>query len=178
MTRNEITIEAPPDAVFRVLSDPRSFARWVVGSQVIRRADRDWPAPGAAFDHSVGLGPFTISDSTEVLTSHAPHELRLLVRARPLSQAFVTLSLTDLGPATRVRMEEHPADARSRVLFNPLTDPFVRLRNSVSLRRLKALAEGIEPLPTGFLPERGSEVEGHVTARSSPATRWHDAPIG
>lgn len=171
MVQNRITIEASTEQVFAVLSDPRSFARWVVGSRVIRRADRTWPERGAAFDHSVGLRPFTLSDHTEVLESMAPNRLRLLARARPLSQAFVTLTLAPVGRRTHVTMEEEAADTRSRLLFNPLTAPLIRMRNRVSLRRLKALAEGAEPLPSGFLPERHEQAEGHVTASSSPVTR-------
>jgi hypothetical protein len=32
-------VAAGPDAVFDVLADPRSYARWVVGSKQIRAAD-------------------------------------------------------------------------------------------------------------------------------------------
>jgi hypothetical protein len=45
----------------------------------------------------------------------------------------------------------------------------VRLRNRVSLRRLKALAEGTEPIPEGYLPARHSGEEGHVRGSSGPA---------
>ena len=53
MAHNEIDMDVPAEKVFAVLSDPRSFARWVVGSREIRRADPDWPAVGTAFDHKV-----------------------------------------------------------------------------------------------------------------------------
>jgi len=52
-------------------------------------------------------------------------------------------------------MEEVPADLRSKVTTNPLVDPMIRLRNAESLRRLKRLAEGTEPMPDGILPPRG-----------------------
>lgn len=169
MARNEIRIEAPPEAVFAVLADPRSFARWVVGSRTIRRADPAWPAPGTAFDHAVGIGPLALKDSSLVQESQPPHLLRLLVMLRPLSKAHVTLHLTRAGGATRVEMTEVAADTRSRLLFNPLTDPLVRLRNAESLRRLKALAEGAEPIPDGPLPPRGARAEGAVEASARPA---------
>ena len=38
MAHNEIHVDATPDAVFAVLADPRSFARWVVGSRHGSRA--------------------------------------------------------------------------------------------------------------------------------------------
>jgi len=170
MAHNEIDVDTPPDAVYGVLSDPRSFARWVVGSREIRRADPGWPAPGTAFDHRVGIGPLTISDHSEVLESVAPTRLRLLVKARPFTRAHVLLRMEPRGAGrTRVTMDEHPADLRSRLFMNALTDPLVRLRNRESLRRLKALAEGTEPIPDGALPLRGSGREGSVRGSSRPA---------
>lgn len=170
MAHNEIHVDASPEAVFDVLADPRSFARWVVGSRRIRRADPDWPAPGTAFDHAVGFGPFVLKDHSRVEECVRPRRLKLLVKLRPISRAHVTLRLQPEGRGAHVAMDEQAADARSRLLFNRLTDPLVRLRNAESLRRLKALAEGTEPMPTGPLPPRGVEVEGDVTASSRPAS--------
>jgi hypothetical protein len=51
-------------------------------------------------------------------------------------------------------MEEVPADLRSKITMNPLVDPLIRLRNAESLRRLKRLAEGTEPMPDGELRPR------------------------
>jgi uncharacterized protein YndB with AHSA1/START domain len=169
VAHNEIYIEASPERVFAVLSEPRSFARWVVGSREIRRADPGWPRVGAAFDHRVGIWPFTLADSSEVVQCEPPRLLKLLVKARPLSRAFVTLELKASNGGTRLSMDEFAADARSRLFFNPITDPLVHMRNNVSLRRLRALSEGKEPIPDGHLPSRRSEAEGHVTAGSGPA---------
>jgi uncharacterized protein YndB with AHSA1/START domain len=169
MAHNEIHIAVPPERVFAVLSEPRSFARWVVGSREIRRADRDWPAVGTAFDHKVGVWPITLSDNSEVVQCEAPRLLKMLVKARPFSRAYVTMSLLPAAGGTQVSMDEYAADMRTRLLFNPLTDPLVRVRNRVSLRRLKALSEGNEPIPDGYLPPRESEDEGHVTGSSGPA---------
>lgn len=169
MAHNEIDVDAPPDAVYSVLADPRSFARWVVGSREIRRADAGWPAPGTAFDHRVGIGPLTIADHSEVVESTPDRRLRLLVKARPFTRAHVLLRLEPRGGGTHVTMDEGPADTRSRLFMNVLTDPLVRLRNKESLRRLKALAEGREPIPGGTLPPRGSEREASVQGSSRPA---------
>lgn len=169
MAHNEIHIEAPPERVFAVLSEPRSYARWVVGSREIRRADPGWPRVGTAFDHRVGILPFLLSDSTEVVQCEPSRLLKMLVRARPFSRAYVTLTLSPVGSGTRLTMDEFAADTRSRLIFNTLTDPLVHLRNNVSLRRLKALSEGKEPIPDGDLPPRDSDAEGHVTASSGPA---------
>lgn len=170
MAHNEIHVDAAADAVFDVLADPRSYARWVVGSKKIRAADRDWPAAGATFDHSVGIGPFLIHDGTTVRASDRPGRLELLVRARPFTKAVVTLQLHETKNGTRVEMDEHAADTRSRLLFfNPLIEPLIRLRNAESLRRLKALAEDSEPIPTGTLPARESPEEAAVKGSSQPA---------
>lgn len=169
MAHNEIDIDVPPERVFAVLAEPRSFARWVVGSREIRRADPDWPAEGTAFDHTVGVFPFALSDHSEVVECEPPAFLKLLVKARPFSRAYVSLRLIPRASGTRVSMDEGAADALSRVLFNPLTDPLVRLRNRISLRRLQALSEGAEPIPQGYLPTRDDDEEGHVSAGSGPA---------
>ena len=170
MAHNEITIDAAPEAVFAVLADPRSFARWVVGSRKIRAADPDWPAPGSTFDHAVGIGPLTVADATTVRAVERPHRLEMLVCARPLTTAVVVLRLHPEGGGTRVEMHERPADLRSRIFMNPLTDPIIRLRNHESLRRLRALAEGDEPIPSGTLPPRHSPREAAVQGSSRPAT--------
>ncbi|MDO8212186.1 SRPBCC family protein [Conexibacter sp. CPCC 206217] len=170
MAHNEIDVDAAPEAVFGVLADPRSYARWVVGSRAIRRADRGWPNPGTAFDHTVGIGPLRLKDHSEAVECEPPRLLRLRVKARPLTVAWVTLRMTQLDrKRTRITMDEHPADMRSRIFLNPLSDPLVRLRNRESLRRLKALAERREPIPTGTLPARESDAEAFVEASSRPA---------
>ena len=122
MAHNEIHVDASPETVFGVLADPRSFARWVVGSRKIRRADPDWPAPGTAFDHAVGFGPFVLEDHSCVEECERPRLLRLLVKLRPISRAHVTLQMTPEGRGAHVAMDEHAADARSRLLFNRFTD--------------------------------------------------------
>ena len=156
MAVNDIDIDAPPDAVFDVLSDPRSYGRWVVGARAVHRADPEWPAPGSAFDHTQGFGPFVlVADSTCVLASERPTLLRMRVQARPLSIAHVTLRLTPRDGGTRVRMIEVPADLWSQVTMNPLIDPLLRLRNAEALRRLKRLAEGTDPIPDGDVQPRG-----------------------
>ena len=154
MARNEIDIAAPPEAVFDVLADPRSFARWVVGSKAIRAADPDWPAPGSVFDHAQGVGALVLKDTTTALESERPRLLSMRVNARPLTVAHVTLTLEPRDGGTHVVMREVPADLRSQVTMNPAVDPLLHMRNAESLRRLKRLAEGTEPMPDGELRPR------------------------
>ena len=138
-----------------MLSDPRTYAKWVVGSHEIRAADRGWPAAGSAFDHSVGSPPLLIKDHTAVVKARPPVMLELRARARPLPTARITLHLRgERGGGTRVTMIEDPANPVLNLLAGPLGHTAIRLRNREALRRLKALAEGTVPRPAGTLPER------------------------
>ncbi|WP_027006552.1 SRPBCC family protein [Conexibacter woesei] len=140
MATNVATISAPVDQVFAVLSDPGSYAYWVVGSDSIRDADASWPAVGAKLHHRIGTGPFKLNDNTEVLEVTAPVHLVLQARARPFGTARVTLDLVAHGDHTEVTMGEGPGDAISRVVFNPLADRILHRRNDEALRRLGELA--------------------------------------
>jgi uncharacterized protein YndB with AHSA1/START domain len=140
MARNVAVFRVPVTDVFAVLTDPKSYAYWVVGSDTIRDADASWPAPGAKLHHRVGLGPFKINDNTEVLEVSEPRRLVLQARVRPLGTARIVLELIDLGDGTQVTMTEEPGDPFSRLLHNPITDYLLRRRNDVALRRLDALA--------------------------------------
>jgi uncharacterized protein YndB with AHSA1/START domain len=138
-TRAQINV--PSERVFAVLSDPETYADWVVGSDTIRDADPSWPALGSRFYHRVGVGPFKVNDHTEVLEVDPPRKLVLHARARPLGTAKVTLLVTPHGSGTQVTMREEAGDPLSLLAINPLTDRLVHHRNIESLRRLKRIAE-------------------------------------
>jgi uncharacterized protein YndB with AHSA1/START domain len=129
-----------PVRVFAVLADPSSFSRWVVGTDRLRSADPDWPAPGSKLHHSIGIGPLSLNDHTEVLEAAPPHRLALRAHVRPLGTTCVTLDLAEHDAGVRVTLTEEPADLIARMLTNPLTDPLLALRNRELLRRLGALA--------------------------------------
>ncbi len=132
---------APPERVFAVLADPAKYADWVVGSDIIRDADANWPAVGARFHHRVGFWMFKVNDHTEVLDVDPPLRLVMHARARPVGTAQVTMLLTEYTGGTYVTMIESAGDRLSRVGINRLTDPLVHLRNVKSLRRLKRIVE-------------------------------------
>jgi Polyketide cyclase / dehydrase and lipid transport len=159
MARTEAHIAATPQAVFDVLSNPRSYGYWVVGSRKIRSADGDWPKVGTAFDHSVGAGPLVIRDYSYVEEVDAPRYLQLRVKARPFGTARVKMELVKSGAGTDVTMIEDPADRASAFIFNPLTHLAVRIRNGVALRRLEKLATGEHPLSEAPLPPRGPDAQ-------------------
>jgi uncharacterized protein YndB with AHSA1/START domain len=142
MSTVQIHIDAPPERVFDVLADPKTYADWVVGSDNIRDSDPGWPAPGSRFHHRVGVPPLRVRDNTEVVESDPPHLLVLHARARPLlGTAEVRLKLEPEDGGTRVTMYEGPVDLLSRLVINPLTDRLIDIRNRKSLERLKRIAE-------------------------------------
>ncbi|HEX2087339.1 MAG TPA: SRPBCC family protein [Solirubrobacteraceae bacterium] len=151
MALNEIHIDAPPERVFAVLADWRSYGDWVVGSRHMRGADPGFPAAGTRFHHTVGWGPLSLNDHTLILEVDQPRKLVMKAKARPLGTAVVDLEMKREAGGTRVCMREDPGDAATAFVFNPLTHLLVRGRNTESLRRLKRLAEE--------RPDIGREVE-------------------
>jgi uncharacterized protein YndB with AHSA1/START domain len=138
---NEIHIDTPPERVFEVLADFRSYGYWVVGSRKMRGMDPGFPAAGTRFHHQVGVGPLRLNDHTQVLEVDQPRKLILRAKARPLGTAVVDLTLEPQNGGTKVIMREDPGDTLSAFIFNPITHLLVRGRNVESLQRLKGLAE-------------------------------------
>jgi uncharacterized protein YndB with AHSA1/START domain len=130
----------PPEAVWDALADAGGYGYWVVGSKEIRDADADWPAPGSKFHHTVGFGPFEISDHTVALEAERPTLLTVRAKGRPLGTARVTLKMTELDGGTLVRMTENPDGVTSLLAFNPLIQLLTVGRNAESLMRLEELA--------------------------------------
>lgn len=141
MARTEIFISAPPKRVFELLSDPSTYAEWVVGSREIHAADPQWPEPGTSFEHSVGRGPLVVHDRTSVTNLDSPVLLELQAGAGPLGSARVTFQLEPEGNGTRVTLTEDPSSRLLSVLIGPLGHGLLRLRNRETLRRLKQLGE-------------------------------------
>src|SRR5262245_35232069 len=106
MVRVEDTVDAAPDAVWRVLADGWLYPLWVVGASRIRQVDDDWPEPGSRIHHSVVPWPVVINDDTEVTDCVAERVLGLRARAWPAGEADVVLRLEANGAGTRVILEE------------------------------------------------------------------------
>lgn len=155
----ETHVDAPPERCFAVLSDPRSYAYWVVGSREIRDADPDWPAPGSRFHHTFEGG---IQDHTVVEEVEPNRRLRMRAKARPFGTAFVTVTMRPQNGGSLVELEEEPADRVTRLFFNPLLDRLLHTRNEDSVARLKELAEGRVPMPEGDLRKGPVESPGRA----------------
>ena len=134
-------VDASPERVFAVLSDPRSYEYWVVGSKEIRHWDPDFPAVGTSFHHTFLIGPIPIRDRTTVLEVDPPRRLVLRARARATGIAHVTLDLEPTDGGTQVSITEVPVEGLAARLHNPFQKKLIQIRNVESLRRLKKLAE-------------------------------------
>jgi uncharacterized protein YndB with AHSA1/START domain len=141
MAASHIHIDVPPERVFDVLATPATYADWVVGSDIIRGQDPNWPEQGSRFYHRVGWGPFKVKDHTEVVEVDPPHRLVIHAHARPVGTALVSFVLESRDGGTEVTMTEAGGDPLSKLSINPLTDPLVKKRNDLTLRRLKRIAE-------------------------------------
>jgi NAD(P)-dependent dehydrogenase (short-subunit alcohol dehydrogenase family)/uncharacterized protein YndB with AHSA1/START domain len=143
MARNRVHIDATPEEVFAVLSDPECYPEWVVGAAGIRDQDEEFPAVGTRFHHKVGSWPVGLKDHTEVVEVEPPRRLVLKAKARPLGTATIKLDLEESAGGTELRMEEVPGDRLTSLLAgNPVADTALRVRNAEALSRLKRLVEG------------------------------------
>src|SRR4051794_16949366 len=106
VSTNSIEIQAPPAAVFRVLSNPWCYPRWVVGARRIRDVDGNFPEAGSRFHHSVGVWPVVLRDHTEVVQVEPEQRLVLSARARPATVARIDVRLEQNGDRTTVVMVE------------------------------------------------------------------------
>lgn len=135
------TIPAPASAIFDVLVDPTTYPHWLVGARDIRAIDDDWPEPGAAFHHRVGLvGPLKIADLSKVIEIDPPRLLSLEVRARPLGRGRATFSLRPVdghSGSTELTLDEVPLGALAHL--QPVLDPITAHRNRRSLAQLEDL---------------------------------------
>jgi uncharacterized protein YndB with AHSA1/START domain len=138
VARNTIHVDAPPEAVFEVLADPRLYANWVVGASTTYAVDGTWPEPGSVLHHAQLL---VIRDTTEVLECEPGRRLRLEARARPLVVAHVTVTLEPDDGGTRVVLEEAVVGGLAAVLPRVVNDAVIGVRNAESVRRIKGLTQ-------------------------------------
>ena len=141
MSVNETYVNAPPDAVYDVLSDPCGYGHWVPGSSKIRDADDHWPDPGSTFHHTQGAFGIGLPDTTSVVDSERPRTIVLEARFRPFAVNKVELRLFPSGRGTKVVMVEYPTGGLMAKLPAALTDLSLKLRNVEALRRLRRMAE-------------------------------------
>lgn len=146
MVEAEITVDAPPEQVFAVLTTPGTYPRWLRGARSIREVDEAWPEPGSSFHHTVGAAPLVLADRTTVRSIDRPSALDLRAKARPAGVADVRFRLEPLaGGRTSVTLCEQPEAGPGRLFWSLggrlWMTPVLRARNEDSLRKLKKLVE-------------------------------------
>src|SRR5690242_17214733 len=103
MNAVEISVDAAPGDVWRVLADGWLYPLWVVGASRIREVDDGWPQTGSKIHHSVGLWPAVLDDDTEVTSCVDGSMLSLRARSWPAGSADVTIQVSAEGTGARVR---------------------------------------------------------------------------
>lgn len=138
---NARVMRCTPDDVFATLADGWLYPVWVVGAARMRAVSPRWPEQGSKLQHSVGVWPVLIDDSTEIVEWSPPNRVRLRAKAGPIGRAVVVIDVRERGETTLVTMGEEPVAGPGR-LVSQLIAPLLRARNRETLRRLGFLAEG------------------------------------
>ena len=149
MSVNTAIVEAPPETVFSVLADPPSYASFVVGSKRIRWFDPRYPDPGSEIHHTLCVGPVPLlRDLSRVEEVVEGRRLVLRAQMRPLAVTRVAFTLRPVDAGTEVEVEEYAIEGPAALLWNPVFEGLMSLRNTEVLRRLKTLAERRHALAT------------------------------
>jgi uncharacterized protein YndB with AHSA1/START domain len=144
VSHNALPINASPEAVFDVLTDPTTYPEWLVGAQRIDHVQDDWPAPGSKFFHRIGAGPAVVLGSTTVRSLEAPHRLDLAAGMGPLGEAAVWFRIEPTDDGCIVSIEEVPRRGLARAAWRigtPLVIASLWGRNALSLQSLAELVE-------------------------------------
>ncbi|WP_205873403.1 SRPBCC family protein [Mycobacterium camsae] len=142
-------VSASRQAVWDVIADGWTYTQWVVGNSRTRAVDTNWPQPGSAIKHSVGVWPLVIDDKTEVESCTPGAELVLKARVGLFGAARITLRLSDNPDGCRIEMSEVPVTGPASLLPDRLALAAVYPRNRECLWRLGALAERLKPSQVG-----------------------------
>lgn len=136
-----VLVKRPPEDVWALLADGRSYAEWVVGTKEIHDVDEHWPEVGAQIRFSAGVGPLSFSDVTTVRRVEPHRELELEAHAQWLGTARISFDVRSWGDDTLVIIDEHPLTGPGARWHNTFVDVLLRFRNR---RMVRALAEAVE----------------------------------
>ena len=132
---------ASREQVWNVLADGWTYSQWVVGNTRMRAVDPEWPAPGSAIHHTIGVWPAVLNDETVVESCKPREELVLLAKGRPFGAARIALRLFDTPNGSRVEMAEVPVGGPLNWIPRRLALAAAYPRNRECTRRMVALAE-------------------------------------
>lgn len=142
MANNQRLLRCSPEDVFRVLADGWLYPSWVVGASRIRAVDEAWPAPQSRIQHSFGIWPMLLDDSTYVTEWDAPRRARFRARGWPVGEAFVVIEVKPRGDGCVVRIVEDAVEGPGLLVPRFIRSIGIHYRNTETLRRLGYLAEG------------------------------------
>lgn len=137
-------VSASREAVWEVIANGWTYSQWVVGNSRTRAVDSNWPEPGSAIKHSVGVWPLVINDKTESESCTPGEELVLKARVGLFGAARITLRLSDIPDGCRIEMIEVPVNGPASLLPDRVALAAVYPRNRECLWRLGALAERLK----------------------------------
>jgi NADPH-dependent 2,4-dienoyl-CoA reductase/sulfur reductase-like enzyme len=100
---------------------------------------------GSRFHHTVGMGPLSARDHTEVIANELPDRLVLAVQVRPLGSAEVEFRITPEASATRVDITETPTSGLLAATWSPPLAVLTRRRNDTVLARPEKVARQRAP---------------------------------
>jgi hypothetical protein len=124
-----------------VIADGWTYSQWVVGNARMRAVAENWPEPGSAIHHTIGVWPLSINDETVVESCVPGEELVLQAKLRPFGGARIVLRLSDTPAGSRVEMLEEPIRGLLKLVPRTLALALVYPRNRECTQRLVALAE-------------------------------------
>ncbi|ORV12682.1 hypothetical protein AWB95_12290 [Mycobacterium celatum] len=112
-----------------MLADGWTYSQWAVGNSRTRAVDPNWPEPGAAIRHSIGVWPLVINDQASVEKCEPRRELVLRAGLGALGAARITMRLHEIPDGCRVEMIEVPAEGPVRLIPDRLTLVAIYPRN-------------------------------------------------
>jgi hypothetical protein len=142
MAVNHRPMNCTPEQVFAVLADGWLYPTWVVGASRMRGVDDSWPSVGSTIQHSVGVWPVLLNDSTVLLEWDPPRHAMLKARGWPAGEAHVAIDVQPRGNGCVVRITEDVVAGPARLVPKILSDAAIHARNTETLHRLAYLAEG------------------------------------
>jgi uncharacterized protein YndB with AHSA1/START domain len=149
MSENQVDVKSPPERVFDVIADARTYPLWLVGAKRIRHVEEDWPAEGSSFHHTVGMGPLVLHDCTTVTRIERPSVLELEAGIGPLGAAHVVFTVEPTADGSRVVVDEAPSKGVVKALWRwagkLVLQASLFSRNLVSLEQLCTYVEAGRP---------------------------------
>jgi uncharacterized protein YndB with AHSA1/START domain/quercetin dioxygenase-like cupin family protein len=160
---DEWDVDAPPEAVFDVLSDARTYPRWWRGVYIDVKADGEPAVGNVTHQHFKGRLPYHLRTHTKTVRLERPHLIEGETGGDLRGRGIWTLEPLDDG-ATRVRFDWRVhADRRLLRALTPVLRPALRWNHNWAIARA---IEGLEPYARSV-----REREGHTGDQGVAAGR-------